>query len=52
MEDDEEIREGIETFLKEQGYKVFQAADMDEDLFKVRIVWKKGRVSEMETKKE
>ena len=27
MEDDEEIREGIEIFLKEQGYKVFQAAD-------------------------
>ena len=27
VEDDKEIREGIEIFLKGQGYKVFQAAD-------------------------
>ena len=27
VEDDKEIREGIEIFLKGQGYQVFQAAD-------------------------
>ena len=32
VEDDKEIREGIEIFLKAQGYKVFQAADGVEGL--------------------
>ena len=27
VEDDKEIRQGIEIFLKGQGYRVFQAAD-------------------------
>ena len=27
VEDDKEIREGIEIYLKSQGYEVFQAAD-------------------------
>lgn len=27
VEDDKEIREGIEIFLRGQGYRVFQAAD-------------------------
>ena len=27
VEDDKEIREGVEIFLKSQGYEVFQAAD-------------------------
>ena len=27
VEDDKEIREGVEIFLKSQGYGVFQAAD-------------------------
>ena len=27
VEDDKEIREGVEIFLKSQGYVVFQAAD-------------------------
>lgn len=32
VEDDKEIREGIEIFLRGQGYKVFQAADGIEGL--------------------
>lgn len=32
MEDDKEIRQGIEIFLKGQGYRVFQAADGIEGL--------------------
>ena len=32
VEDDKEIREGIEIFLKGQGYQVFQAADGVEGL--------------------
>lgn len=32
VEDDKEIREGIEIFLRGQGYKVFQAADGTEGL--------------------
>lgn len=32
VEDDKEIREGVEIFLKGQGYKVFQAADGVEGL--------------------
>lgn len=27
VEDDKEIREGVEIYLKSQGYEVFQAAD-------------------------
>lgn len=27
VEDDKEIREGVEIFLRSQGYQVFQAAD-------------------------
>ena len=27
VEDDKEIREGVEIFLKSQGYQVYQAAD-------------------------
>ena len=29
VEDDKEIREGVEIYLKSQGYEVFQAADED-----------------------
>ena len=32
VEDDKEIREGVEIFLKSQGYEVFQAADGVEGL--------------------
>ena len=32
VEDDKEIREGVETYLKSQGYKVFQARDGVEGL--------------------
>ena len=32
VEDDKEIREGIEIYLKNQGYVVFQAADGVEGL--------------------
>ena len=32
VEDDKEIREGVEIFLKSQGYAVFQAADGVEGL--------------------
>ena len=32
VEDDKEIREGVEIFLKSQGYVVFQAADGIEGL--------------------
>ena len=32
VEDDKEIREGVEIYLKSQGYEVFQAADGIEDL--------------------
>ena len=28
VEDDKEIREGVEIYLKSQGYEVFQAADL------------------------
>ena len=27
VEDDKEIREGVQIYLQSQGYKVFQAAD-------------------------
>ena len=27
VEDDKEIREGVEIYLRNQGYEVFQAAD-------------------------
>ena len=32
VEDDKEIREGVEIYLKSQGYEVFQAADGIEGL--------------------
>lgn len=32
VEDDKEIREGVEIYLKSQGYEVFQAADGKEGL--------------------
>ena len=32
VEDDKEIREGVEIYLKSQGYVVFQAADGVEGL--------------------
>ena len=32
VEDDKEIREGVEIYLKSQGYKVFQARDGVEGL--------------------
>ena len=32
VEDDREIREGVEIYLKSQGYEVFQAADGAEGL--------------------
>ena len=32
VEDDKEIREGVEIYLKSQGYEVFQAADGAEGL--------------------
>ena len=32
VEDDEQIRDGIEIYLKSQGYKVFKAADGIEGL--------------------
>ena len=32
VEDDKEIREGVEIYLKSQGYQVFQAADGVEGL--------------------
>ena len=34
VEDDKEIREGIEIYLRNQGYTVFQAADGVEGLEK------------------
>ena len=30
VEDDKEIREGVEIYLKSQGYEVFQAADFSD----------------------
>lgn len=41
VEDDKEIREGVEIYLKSQGYEVFQAADGAEGL----DVIEKGRYS-------
>ena len=35
VEDDKEIREGIEIYLKNQGYIVFQAADGIEGLAQI-----------------
>ena len=35
VEDDKEIREGIEIYLKNQGYSVTQAADGIEGLQKI-----------------
>ena len=32
VEDDKEIREGVQIYLQSQGYKVFQAADGIEGL--------------------
>ena len=32
VEDDKEIREGVEIYLKSQGYVVFQAADGVEEI--------------------
>lgn len=32
VEDDKEIRDGVEIYLKSQGYKVFKAADGIEGL--------------------
>ena len=32
VEDDKEIREGVQIYLQSQGYKVFQAADGVEGL--------------------
>ena len=32
VEDDKEIREGVQIYLKSQGYEVFQAADGIEGL--------------------
>ena len=32
VEDDKEIREGVEIYLRSQGYEVFQAADGIEGL--------------------
>lgn len=43
VEDDKEIREGIEIYLKNQGYQVIQAADGIEGLERIReqevFVW-------------
>ena len=41
VEDDKEIREGIEIYLKNQGYIVFQAADGIEGLAQIekRYIW-------------
>ena len=41
VEDDKEIREGIEIYLKNQGYSVTQAADGVEGLKKIRsFIWR------------
>lgn len=37
VEDDKEIREGVEIYLKSQGYVVFQAADGVEGLEVIRL---------------
>ena len=42
VEDDKEIREGVEIYLKSQGYEVFQAADGAEGL---DVCYRKGRYS-------
>lgn len=39
VEDDKEIREGVEIYLKSQGYEVFQAADGIEGL---EVIEKEG----------
>ena len=42
VEDDKEIREGVEIYLKSQGYQVFQAADGVEGLEMIereRSIW-------------
>ena len=36
VEDDKEIREGIEIYLKNQGYVVFQASDGVEGIERIR----------------
>ena len=42
VEDDKEIREGVEIYLKSQGYEVFQAADGIEGL---EVIEKEDKVS-------
>ena len=39
VEDDKEIREGVEIYLKSQGYEVFQAADGAEGLKGKIFIW-------------
>lgn len=42
VEDDKEIREGVEIYLKSQGYEVFQAADGIEALrfwIRKKYIW-------------
>ncbi len=43
VEDDKEIRDGIEIFLKSQGYQVYKAADGVEGLHVIEretILWR------------
>ena len=40
VEDDKEIRDGIEIYLKSQGYEVYKAADGIEGL---EIIYRKNR---------
>ena len=42
VEDDKEIREGVEIYLKSQGYEVFQAADGVEAVSYTHLVKDKG----------
>ena len=45
VEDDKEIREGIEIYLKNQGYEVLQAADGIEGLAVIENSSRKGEES-------
>ena len=43
VEDDKEIRQGVEIYLRSQGYEVFQAADGFEGLKilkRKRFIWR------------
>lgn len=39
VEDDKEIREGVQIYLQSQGYKVFQAADGKKSLRRKKSIW-------------